>query len=383
MGGSAGTSAALAQQNNPGLAALNAQQSATNNPGLQGLLSQYASGGIDLNSALSKAGSLPGQTIDPAASQRASINKSLDDANNLANSQNPMERQVGQQLQGQLHGQLDALPQATQGGTAFNQQALSNAIATDPMAGSLYAKSQVMSDPTLKGLFGDNGMQGQAEQGYTTAGNNLGQDRNAMMGRDESYGLKDSDLAAYGQASGNIARQFGNQEQGLSQMLASRGLDQGPNGVAASKFSGLYGNKAEQLAGLQQNIAQQRINTAKDLAQTRTNQDLQEQAQSGALASQLGQLGQSSINNQFNRQLAGAENQTNQQLANANTNMSNQAMNQNANNEAFAQQQATKTPDFGTALGGAVAGGLGGALGSIGGALGGRAGNSLGKKLFG
>lgn len=95
-------------------------------------------------------------------------------------------------------------------------------------------------------------------------------------GRDlagKGFQLQQEDREAYGQASGDIARQFGQQEQDLSQSLARRGLASAGSGAAGAGFSGIQGNKNEMLAKAQMQIANQRMqNTQQRLQQNRQMQ---------------------------------------------------------------------------------------------------------------
>lgn len=152
-------------------------------------------------------------------------------------------------------------------------------------------------------LFGQNGA-------LSTA---LGQYGNQV---NQGFNLTNSDQTAYGQASGEVARQFGTQQQGLSQSLADRGLSN--SGAAGAAFSGLQGSQNEQLAGLQTQIAQNRYNTnLKAMGQTQNfisqlgNQQNQATAQSQSGNSQA--LNQSF--NQANQWNSSAQNQANTQLA--------------------------------------------------------------------
>lgn len=309
MGGSPGVSAEKAtgrgaDSGNVSLAKIQQQSDLQNNPAIQQIMQDYGSGKVDLATALSN------------------------------------------------------IPGATEGDKAIHRQALSTLIATNPMAATKFATEQTMNNPMLSGLFGKDGLSSKAQDQYGTASKNIDEDREALKGRDESYGLKASDLAAYGQASGNIGRMFANQEQTLAQKLANRGLAAAPSGVANLSYSNLYGNQNEQLAQAQQSIAQNRINTAKDLANSRMNASLQRQAQAGNLASQLGDLGNRAIGDQFGRNMAGVENQYNRDAGAAGMDMQNQGLQQNINNEKFNQIQATKEDDFGTKMGKAASSGL-------------------------
>lgn len=135
-----------------------------------------------------------------------------------------------------------------------------------------------------KGLFGTGGLQEQ-----------LGKEQQDLSSR--GYQLKPEDQEAYGQAAGNISRQFGQQEQDLSKTLARRGLGSAASGAAGAGFSGIAGNKNEMLARAQTDIAQKRMaDTNQRLQQTRAQ--MQSLGNQGSqLANQkYGQLGGSLLN---------------------------------------------------------------------------------------
>lgn len=112
--------------------------------------------------------------------------------------------------------------------------------------------------PLTKSLFGAGGLQ-----------DRLGSEEQRLAS--QGYSLQPQDHEAYGQASGNISRQFGQQEQDLSKMLARRGLGGGSSGAAGAGFSGLAGSKNEMLARAQTDIAQKRMaDTNQRLLQTRS-----------------------------------------------------------------------------------------------------------------
>lgn len=141
----------------------------------------------------------------------------------------------------------------------------------------------IQENALLSGLFGKEGLQsrlGTEEQRLATQG----------------YQLTPEDREAYGQASGDISRLFGTQEQAAAQSLASRGLASAPSGVAGATFSGLQGNKMEQLAKAQTAIADRRMqNTMQRLNSTRQ------------MMSDLGNQAGGLLNQQFNNRLGLAE----------------------------------------------------------------------------
>ncbi len=192
------------------------------------------------------------------------------------------------------------------------------------------ATNQVMNNGVLGGLFGQGGQLQQAENQVTDLTNN-------------GFNLNNTDKTAYGEAAGNIARQFGQNDQSLSQSLANRGLSN--SGIAGQEFSNSLGNKNEQLAGLQTQIAQNRM-----------NMNQQRLAQTQNFMAQLGQQGQNAIQGQSatNRANQGFANDVNQQkFSNA---MGILGAQTGQGNEQFSQYQQSQRPgDFATGLSGALA----------------------------
>jgi len=161
-------------------------------------------------------------------------------------------------------------------------------LAASPIYGQSVAQNEVLNDPVLAGLFGKDGQLAGAEK----QANDLSS---------QGFKLQPQDVEAYGQASGNIARMFGQNEQSLSQALGDRGLAAGGSGAGSAAFSGLMGNKNEQLGQMQMQIANQRMNnTMQRLQQTRN------------YISQLGGLGQNAEQSAFNNNLNANNQRTNQ-----------------------------------------------------------------------
>lgn len=371
-----GTSAPKADSTNNALNTAQNLSTAKNDPRVQALLQQMGSGKLSLQDALAQAGNIKaGPHVDPNAEKRATLQKQLEATPvNAAFGQAPNGSR--EYIQQQIDGLKDTSP--VQQDTDFSQ-ALREAAYTDPGTGSALASQAVRSDPLTSGLFGAGGIQDQSQSRYGELNQDYGADRNALMGKDESYGLTPTDLAAYGQASGDIARQFGQSGNNLSAMLASQGLSSS-NAPSAQAFSGLLGNQNEQLAKSQMTIAQNRIQTARGLANDRMNATLQAQGANNALMGGLGTLGQNAMTNQFNRQLQGSEDAYNQRAGTAGLAMQNQGLQQNVANAAFAQEQATKGPGLGDILGGLASGVAGAAAGGFGSAVGGAAAKGLGIK---
>jgi len=235
MGATGGTSANMNQSAN------NAANQAQNNLGgyanagtnstVQNILGQYGKGGLSLQDAISQLGQTAQGPTGPTNGSGQYI-----------------DPKTGQSVQD------------TSGGT--NLGAIDQ-LFSSPVTAGLAAQQQVEGNSLYSGLFGPNG-QLSKETG------NLAQDRQALSGNDPSYGLQASDLAAYGQASNALGRQAAQQNQGIAQSLAARGLGSSNNGAAIGSFAGAYGNQNEALANLQNQIAQQRIQTAQGLAQAKS-----------------------------------------------------------------------------------------------------------------
>jgi hypothetical protein len=209
------------------------------------------------------------------------------------------------------------------------------------MTGSKLATDQVQSNPILGQLFGQDG----------ALSRSVGTEKNLQS---QGFKLQPQDGEAYGQASGNIARMFGQGSANLSQDLASRGLAAAPSGAAGAEFSGLQGNRTEQLAQAQMNIANQRMNNT-----------MQRIGQQQKFITQLGQQGNTAIGDQYGRNLAGVQNQQGSLNDNIKNSQEQQSLQQNQANEQFAQQQNTRTPSFWEKMGNAATGGISKSVGSL------------------
>lgn len=173
---------------------------------------------------------------------------------------------------------------------------------------------QVGENSILGQLYGGNGQDNLLSR-------TLGDEKNLNS---TGWQLNDQDRTAYGQASGDIARMFGQNEQSLSQALSDRGLSN--SGVAGQAFSNSLGNKNEQLGQLQAQIAQHRMEMNQQrLAQTRN------------FLGQLGGQAQTAIQSQFGRNIAQSEDAMNRGKA-AEDYLGNI---QNQSNENLGQQQQT------------------------------------------
>lgn len=369
MGGS-GTQATNAINSNWGAQNLYNAPRALSDPAFQDILANYGSGKTSLADALSAA---KGQ--DPAA-LRQQVNEAYNQmwADNHAGKFNhPGTGRVDEGLwkaaQDRVSGMQNQLQKAEEDARSGPDKM--NAIFSNPLTGTKAATEQVMGNEVFKpylaygqGLIGEN----EKVQGL------LDESRNALMGRDESYGLTGTDLKALGQTSDATARLYGSQEQSLAQMLADRGLSQAPSGAATQAYSGLLGNKNEQLAKAQLGIAQSRIDTARGLANDRMNADLQRHRTVQGSIEGMGRLAGQAVNDQFSRNMQGLGNY---QQQNKDSMGAAQTM-QDQYNQQFQQQQATKGPSFGDILGGLGTGLIGTAAGGFGGAFG----AGLGKSIF-
>lgn len=209
----------------------------------------------------------------------------------------------------------------------------------DPQTGSLIAADQVQNNPLLSGMFGKGGMQ----------------DRMLAEEKDLSsrgWSLQPEDHEAYGQASDETARMFGQEEGSLARALASRGLASGPNGAAAVGFSGLAGNKSERLASAQRKIANDRM---------KMNQERLQSVRNAAL--QGNQQGMSALNQQFDRNMQGVNSSKDDWKNSAAA----AAQEQDFENTRFGQIESTRGPNLmeagSAALGTAAKAALGAATG--------------------
>lgn len=195
----------------------------------------------------------------------------------------------------------------------------------NPATGTQEATNQVQGNGILNGLFGQGG----------TLQNTIDQEKQQA---NQGFSLTPEDRTAYGQISGDIARQFGQQDQSLAQALSDRGLSN--SGVAGAAFTGSSGNKMEQLAEAQQKIANDRFNA-----------NIQKLGQTRSFLANLGQQGANDIQQQYGR---------NQQGVNQNLENSKQAQGllgniQGQANTNLEQTQQTSHPsDFMSGLTGAM-----------------------------
>lgn len=221
-------------------------------------------------------------------------------------------------------------------------QGVKAGLATDPLSGTKLATDQVQNNDILGQLFGKD----------STLSRTVGDEQNLAS---RGYSLQPEDYEAYGQASDQIARNFAQEGNSLSSMLADRGLDN--SNVAASQFSGLAGNKNERLAQAQRQIADDRMKTNMErLGQTRN------------FLTSLSNQANNSINDQFQRNMTGIGAQ--QGFAQNQRDADMKAWQIQSNNEL--QAQASKKSEGGLmdAITGGITSGIGSGISSgIGGGI--------------
>ncbi len=349
----------------------------SNSDYLSKALEGYGSGGMSLEDALASAregrGQFDGSKYDSAiagyGTKKSALQKQIDalkkstgsTLNDQRNTQsiNRLMQQMGaydKSISSQEKAKAAAAKQFQMGDEVLGSE-FARQVATDPRTGTKYATSQVQDNPLLSEAFGEGGLlsrMGQEEQNLANTG----------------FNLTNEDHTAYGQASGDIARMFGQQEQSLAQTLANRGLGTGKAGAAVSGFSGLQGNKYEQLGKAQMDIAQRRYqDNMQRLHQTRQQ-----------IMGLTGQGGQE-LANQYARNTGGAQLQYNQGQQQANNDFRQKGAEQDQANTGFQQEIQTAGPSLGDVLGGIGSGVVGGLTGGLGTAFGGAAGQAVfGKK---
>lgn len=217
-----------------------------------------------------------------------------------------------------------------------------SAAAIDPIQSSRIASQEVMNNPLLAGMYGESGALGRA----------LGEEQDLSS---RGYSLQPEDYEAYGQGSGQIARNFGQAETGLAEALSARGLSN--SGVANQAFMTSQGNKLEQLAGLQRKISDDRM-----------KMNLQRLQQTRQFVQGMGGMAQEAQQQQFGRQQAAEEmgfGQKERIVGAGEKRLSNE---QNQANTQLAQKmQYAQDPSWAKVLGGATSGAMSGAR--FGGAL--------------
>lgn len=181
--------------------------------------------------------------------------------------------------------------------TEPEQHDLADQLATGATTGSRFATEQIQKNPVLGSLFGEGGQMSKQIGQYGKQSGLLDDLQS------QGFNLKPEDQSLYGQMSGNIARQFGQAGNAAASNLAARGLSS--SGAAGAMFSGLQGNQNEMLAQAQQQIGQQRVqNTMQQIGQQQ-----QFLSQLGGNINNMGNSAENAINQQYGRQLSGAQHQ--------------------------------------------------------------------------
>ncbi len=202
---------------------------------------------------------------------------------------------------GDTTGAINAI--GAQGLTSNEQQGLANQLATGATTGSNYATQQVQNNPLLS-----QGLNAQMDQLHTGQGLESGQTGILNNLQSQGFNLTPGDQSLYGQEAGQIANQYAQQGNQAANSLASRGLSS--SGAAGAQFSGIAGNQNQQLAQAQQQIAQQRFsNTQNQIAQQQNfigALNGQNNSQANAYSGQAA----NDINQQYGRQLSGANQST-------------------------------------------------------------------------
>ena len=299
--------------------------------GMSKLLEGYGTGKMSLTDALGGAEGLQGAATARGTAERDQRYK--EHVNNMNAQREALKDEHGWDDNQFNEYVAQAWDQSEQGQAANTGEEagseLRRSLATDPLTGSRLATDQVRDNAILGKLYGEGGALDRS---------NVEEQELAKRG----FSLQPEDYEAYGQASGNVARMFGTQEQGLSQSLADRGLGAAPSGAAGVGFTGIQGNKMEHLAGLQRQIADNRMNmNLKRLNDTRD------------YMTKLGGMGENAIQNQYARNLSGVENAQGQDKEMADQLMSKYAGDISAYkgaNEAGLASQEQKTQNKGQTL---------------------------------
>jgi len=212
------------------------------------------------------------------------------------------------------------------------------ALASSPIGSTQVASAQLRSDPLTAGQFGEGGSLSQA----------LAQEKDLGS---RGFSLQPEDYEAYGQASGDIARLFGSQEQSLAQSLANRGLASGNSGAMQAQFTGLQGNKNEQLGQMQRQIADDRMKS-----------NLERLNSTRQYLTNLGGLGQQALSGIRSANMAGMD----QMRGTANDLSSGQrgdfSAQESVNQASMASKLANKEQNLGDAIAGGLMSGVQGTL---------------------
>jgi hypothetical protein len=236
------------------------------------------------------------------------------------------------------------------------------ALASGPIGSTLVASEQLRTDPLTRGQFGEGGSLAQA----------LSQEKELGS---RGFSLQPEDYEAYGQASGNIARMFGQQEQSLAKALANRGLSAGGSGTAMAQFTGLQGSKSEQLGQMQRQIADDRMKS-----------NLERLNSTRQYLTNLGGLGQQALGGIRDANIRGMGLMADTASSLSNNQRSDFSTQEQVNQASMTSKLANKEKSLGDAISGGIFSGTqagvgalsGGMLGGIGGKKSGEAGASGG-----
>jgi len=291
---------------------------------------------------------------------------------------------------GDLNAQYDKLAQDNP--YAGTESMMMDLLTTNPLAAQRYGTDELKTNSLTSGIFGEGGFQDRLQEsekeltGITRGNEKSYQDLLNQIQDQNNYKLTNEDQTAYGQASGDIARLAGQQDNEAMANLAARGLASGTSGAAGAMFSGIQGNKFEQLAKAQTTLADNRYQKALDTFRLRgdvlgnkSNTDLNNLNSTRTNVLNTGALGQTALSNLFNRNAQGRQMNENSLGNAADKTLANQIAAQNQLNTQFSQEQGTKGFGVSDMLGAAVGGGIGAFTGGAGTAIG----AGLGKSLFG
>lgn len=345
---------------NKGNQLLQGQANIASDPRLLGIMQQYSSGKMSLQDALNATGvnhskrrgelqkaiadmrgklsGTRGEAISPGGAAIGALGGGMGAAiGGLFGSKDDGGR-------GDMEAQIRMMEQELNdlGNDEMQNRARQHQLFTDPTTGTLAASDQVKNNSLFKGVFGEGGLNDRIlkeEQELASRG----------------FSLQPEDHEAYGMASAETARMFGQEEASLAQALAARGLAAAPSGAAGAGFSGLMGNKHERLAQAQRRIADDRMKMNLERLNSARN-----------FAMEGNKLAQAAVGDQFNRNRQGVNDYNNILKDSASA----AAMEQGQENVGFQQMEATRGPTLGEAamstLGAAAGAGLGAMTGGIG-----------------
>lgn len=368
MGGK-GEEAKNVVRGNSGVIGMKSQAEALNDPAVMQALQAYSSGGMSLQDALGALGKVGSSGSANSAAELQELRNALakEQGSNRLNGTGAL---IGGALTGgfgagvgslfgggpdkkkiaELESQIAAKEREIEQSKGAMGRAAQNELFINPLTGTLVATDQVKNNDLLKGVFGDGGMQDRM----------LAEEQDLAK---RGWTLTPEDHEAYGQASNETARMFGQEENDLAKALASRGLASGASGTAGAAYSGLMGNKLERLAASQRKIADDRMQMNRQRLNDVRN-----------LSLQTNQLAQAAIGDQFGRNREGVQDYRSALKDAATAGQ----IEQGQENTGFEQRIATQGPSVGDIAMGVLGTGLGTAAGGMGTSLGGGLGMALG-----